>query len=492
MAEPARISFPIRKRARASGALALQEPEAFPLFVLDIEVAGQEVLVYGTTEQGVSAVMRVAEFSFSFFVEAPRGREHTPYFSAEVRGSSTCHVQFMPSVSSLCETAPTLEQGMMPSSLSHPACSPLQALACVREAVVNGTEFSCDTVQRKPFVGYQKAGLRDMLKISLPVGKSPTQVVSAFEKVLRCAQSRCQWIAEDVTLTIRCRIDLDRGVTVYEAQVDAVTRFSLDTGIRCGLWLHVTRPGSPVPPRSARISNCSVEFEAVWDADTGQVSPTTHSRPCQTPCERCHRPQVLIPSVGADARAVCHGLEDPHWSRLPVLKVLSLSIMRSPSTVPPANWVEGISPDPIRWIAVVTTHESGSGRRARQKFVLLNEGGLTPGGESPRDGPWTTLPSPTERELLLAFQRFVLAQDPDVLTGFEVGEALRVLHARAGALKLKGFGVFSRRRDERVSVKTMQTYTAKWAKTKTRISATTNQESTEVRLYKPIPSILLC
>lgn len=108
-----------------------------------------------------------------------------------------------------------------------------------------------------------------------------------------------------------------------------------------------------------------------------------------------------------------------------------------------------------------------------------------------------------------AFQDFVLQEDPSLITGFEVGnktqvpamthvvscihihylfvpinqvgENLRDLQTRADCIRLKDYGFFSRRKDTRVSVKAMQTYSAKWAKTKTRISATSNQESTEVR-----------
>lgn len=52
-----------------------------------------------------------------------------------------------------------------------------------------------------------------------------------------------------------------------------------------------------------------------------------------------------------------------------------------------------------------------------------------------------------------AFEALVIEEDPCVLTGFEVGEALRVLQGRAALLKLKNWGGFSRRAGDKVAVK---------------------------------------
>lgn len=46
-----------------------------------------------------------------------------------------------------------------------------------------------------------------------------------------------------------------------------------------------------------------------------------------------------------------------------------------------------------------------------------------------------------------------MSEDPCVLTGFEVGEALRALQGRASLLKMKGWGCFGRRVGEKVVVK---------------------------------------
>jgi hypothetical protein len=52
-----------------------------------------------------------------------------------------------------------------------------------------------------------------------------------------------------------------------------------------------------------------------------------------------------------------------------------------------------------------------------------------------------------------AFEALVIEEDPCVLTGFEVGEALRVLQGRAALLKLKNWGCFGRRAGDKVTVK---------------------------------------
>lgn len=270
----------------------------------------------------------------------------------------------------------------------------------------------------------------------------------------------------------------------FETQYDTITRFSLDSGIRCGNWLEVALP-------RGSSSGCIATEEGdevivIEDEEEGRSGKAKAGRPP----EHGHVDVVMAGVWDAAAGRVttCGGVpvevhafsKASHWGSLPPLRTLCLSIDRLPTPVPPQQWPDGECPDPVRAISVITTVENGHAHASKRRVVLLNGEGLgLPDFGGHFFGPFATRVYGSEEELLAAFQRLLLEEDPSLLTGFEVGEALRVLLARAEALKMRGFGQFARRRGApRVAVKTMQMYSARWAKTKTRMSGLSNQVHT--------------
>lgn len=285
------------------------------------------------------------------------------------------------------------------------------------------------------------------------------------------------------------------AVNPYENQVDTITRFSLDSGIRCGNWISWEAAGGAEAAKQTSSSICDKELIATWDEARGLVLPEGPSS-CQQPI-------------------TVHHFSDPVWSDIPPLRVMSIGIERSPTTIPPSRWVEGECPDPIRAISLILTNTNGGTIFSKSRVILINSEGLDAlrGDDDSlrRYGNWSTRVFPNEAEVLKvssrknrespsscelikliqrhtihkkqAFQDLVLQEDPSILTGFEVGEGLRVLLSRAAALKLKTFGTLSRRRNQKIVVKTMQMYSAKWAKQSNRgVSTASNQEGTEVSL----------
>ena len=323
----------------------------------------------------------------------------------------------------------------------------------IRARIRGHVDFTSDVVTRRSLVLYQREPDTLMLRI-YPAARSATnRIVAAFQAVVG-----------------------KHNVVLYETQVDVLTRFSLDSGIRCGEWLEVLADDDDDDDdeeqerAQSHLSVCDVEMACNWDAAQNQV--------------RCRNQPIQL-----------HSFAEPQWSGLPPLKVLSLSVDRYTTSLPDSAWApKGEDcPDPVRMIGVVSTYENGGSLpHSRTKILLLNTAGLdkletaATHRRAPTSrnlgvgGGWVTRLYSNEKDLLQAFEDLVLQEDPSLLTGFEVGEALRVLASRAEVLKMRQFGSFSRRRGDKVSVKSQQSYGAKWVKDKPRMSATTNQEGTEV------------
>ena len=324
----------------------------------------------------------------------------------------------------------------------------------IRARIRGHVDFTSEVVTRRSLVLYQREPDTLMLRIYPTTRSATNRIVAAFQAVVG-----------------------KHNVVLYETQVDVLTRFSLDIGIRCGDWLEVPagdgadgEEDDEEEQAQSRRSICDVEFVCNWDAAENQV--------------RCEGQSIQL-----------HSFAEPQWSGLPPLKVLSLSVDRYPTSLPDSAWApKGEDcPDPVRMIGVVLTYENGGTvPHSRTKVLLLNTAGLDKleraaaqkGAATSRNlgvgGGWVTRLYGNEKDLLQAFEDLVLLEDPSLLTGFEVGEALRVLLGRAETLKMRQFGAFSRRRGDKVSVKSQQSYGAKWVKDKARMSATTNQEGTEV------------
>ena len=287
---------------------------------------------------------------------------------------------------------------------------------------------------------------------------------------------------------------------MFETQYDTITRFSLDSGIRCGNWLEV-----PLPPGSS--SCATVEDDEVIVIEEGEEEedrPHSGSSGRSGRCGRSGKAKARHPpehrhvdlelasewDAAAGRLTTCGIPIEVHafskasrWGLLPPLRTLCLSIDRLPTHVPAHQWPDGECPDPLRAISVITTVENGNAHSSKRRMVLLNGEGqpdLDTGAGGRFFGSFITRVYGSEKELLDAFQELMLEEDPSLLTGFEVGEALRVMMARAEALKMPEFGLFARRPGAKLAVKTMVMSSARWAKTKTRTSGLNNQVGIQI------------
>lgn len=328
----------------------------------------------------------------------------------------------------------------------------------IRARIRGHVDFTNEAVTRRSLVLYRNEPDALMLRVYPTTQRSATnRIVAAFQAVLGKS-----------------------NVILYDTQVDVSTRFSMDSGIRGGDWLEVpviegaANSHEDHKMRGSRKSACDIELACSWDQKKREVT--------------CFGRTIQIHSFA----------ESQRWSALPPLKIVSLSVQRHRAPVPDSQWRDKGQecPDPIRMIGMVTTYENGGHLpHSRTKVLMLNLTGLEKladkaGGSTGKTtrmvgglrvgGSWVTRLYKDEEALLQAFDDFMIQEDPSLVTGFEVGESLRVLLGRAEALKMRTFGTFSRRRGEKISVKSQQSYGAKWVKDKPRMSATTNQEGTEV------------
>lgn len=97
------------------------------------------------------------------------------------------------------------------------------------------------------------------------------------------------------------------NVVLYETQVDVLTRFSLDCGIRCGEWLEVSLgedtdvdDNEEEEKRAqSRQFICDVELVSQWDAGHNKV-------------------------LCRDLSVQLHTFAEPKWSKLQLLKVVTV------------------------------------------------------------------------------------------------------------------------------------------------------------------------
>lgn len=87
----------------------------------------------------------------------------------------------------------------------------------------------------------------------------------------------------------------------------------------------------------------------------------------------------------------------------------------------------------------------------------------------------------SEAELLLTWQRYFHAADPDIVALFQVGDTLEVIAQRFAALRLAGGGLVLSRQAPACSrplqTKRITMYSAAWVKSQSRMSSTSNQET---------------
>ena len=111
--------------------------------------------------------------------------------------------------------------------------------------------FTTETVMRRSLVGYQRDEAAPMLRIYPPpaVRGATSRIAQAFQAELKvCVCFGSNEAGPFNALAQSCsNLHRNDGVRMYETQFDATTRFSLDTGIRCGESLEVALPAGHQP-----------------------------------------------------------------------------------------------------------------------------------------------------------------------------------------------------------------------------------------------------
>jgi DNA polymerase delta subunit 1 len=161
-----------------------------------------------------------------------------------------------------------------------------------------------------------------------------------------------------------------RGQT-FESNVPFVLRFMIDRNINGADWVKLPAGTYSVRPSSQKTSRCSVEVDVVFD------NITNHT---------------------------CEG----EWSNIAPLRVLSFDIE--------CQGRKGIFPDPgfdpVIQIASTITLQ-GSDQPIIRIVFTLNTCLPIVGAQ--------VIPCKTEEELLMKWREFVCATDPDILTGYNIG-----------------------------------------------------------------------
>lgn len=172
----------------------------------------------------------------------------------------------------------------------------------------------------------------------------------------------------------------------YESNVPFVLRYMVDNNISGANWCELKRGSYTV--RNRHTSTCQVEFDVVFED------------------------------------VVSHSIKEPRWLRIAPLRILSFDIE--------CMGRRGVFPDPkvdpVIQIANFVTVQGEKKAFIRNVFVL---GSCLPivGAE--------VFSFNSEKELLMAWSKFVRQADPDILTGYNIQNFdIKYLMDRAEALKL--------------------------------------------------------
>eukprot|EP00164_Ancoracysta_twista_P015282 GFYU01025191.1.p1 GENE.GFYU01025191.1~~GFYU01025191.1.p1 ORF type:complete len:977 (-),score=241.08 GFYU01025191.1:11-2566(-) len=230
------------------------------------------------------------------------------------------------------------------------------------------------------------------------------------------------------------------NLEMYESNVELDLRFLTDTDLSGGSWLRLKAGKYHVMTGHATcVSTCRIEASMAWQDwfEAVTVMPMDHA-----------------------------------WSKVPPLRLLSFSVQATKCNLDSSYYLEHDG-DPIGMISCCTT--SYPSNQIQNLILTWGE------GVSAWDSGTTVQHCQNERDMLNRFQQLITEYDPDIITGMDIGYVqVPYLIQRANHHKLSNFGCFGRLRHERTKVKKLQTYTAKWAKSKARMASTTNQESSDI------------
>jgi DNA polymerase delta subunit 1 len=220
-----------------------------------------------------------------------------------------------------------------------------------------------------------------------------------------------------------CRTILEEGiqfveggptekVTTFESNVPFVLRYMIDRGIVGGGWLEAPAGSYGVVPESKKTSNCQIEFDIVYD------------------------------------RLVAQAPDNPRWAKIAPLRILSFDI----ECAAPKGAFPEPERDPVIMIGNLVTVQGQSKPIVKNVFTFKPCSAIV-GSQ--------VLSYRTEKEMMAAWQRFVVEVDPDVVIGYNICNFdFPYLTGRAKALRIDTFAYLGRVRN-RVAKTKAATFSSK-------------------------------
>ena len=254
---------------------------------------------------------------------------------------------------------------------------------------------------------------------------------------------------------------------VFEENVKPLNRFLATTDLCGGGWLSFT--GGVSVPRGARVSRCNSELLVAHGALTS-LTPDAQ--------------QLADPRYAASLAAKLAGggpaAEAAAAGKLPPLTCCFVDVQLA--CAPSKGAIKGRHPsprtpnadtDPVVLIScMLAPLPSGGVSLQPTSRIVFTWRGSRPDTDA---APGVELRSfAAEREMLAAWQTWLLEADPDVICVFRVCESFKVLATRSEKLKLPL--QLGRHATQPITVKSAVQYNVNWVKSQQRMAATSNQE----------------
>ena len=350
-----------------------------------------------------------------------------------------------------CSAPQRSDDGAVPSSAQLAALS-----AAIAARHGDGVEVTLELAKKTPLMWYRPAastsdgnGEKWMLKVTTK-GAKHERFQAALRRVVEDGEAL-------ETLGLKWLL-----YETFETNVKPLNRFLADTDLCGGGWLSFT--GGVSVPRASRISRCTSELVVPHAAlvsltpDAQQLADASHAAALT----------AKLAGGGPAAAAALSG-------SLPPLSCLFVDVQMAcaPSKGATPTRTPNADSDPIVLMSCMLAPLPSGGvalqPSARVVFTWRGSGsssGAPPGVELRSFG--------TEREMLAAWQTWLLDADPDVVCVFRVCESFKVLATRAEKLKLPL--QLGRHATQPCAIKSMVQYNAAWVKTQQRMASTSNQE----------------
>ena len=340
-----------------------------------------------------------------------------------------------------------------PLCASHGELSPAQlsALAAAVAARHGGAvQVAFELVTKTPIMWYRAdKGELSLLKVSAK-GSSYDRLQAALRRV-----------AEDGEALESLGLKWPH-YEVFEENVKPLGRFLAATDLCGGGWLSFT--GGISVPRGSRVSRCTSELLVAHGALTS-LTPDAQ--------------QLADPSFAAALAAKLAGggpaAEAAAAGKLPPLTCcfIDVQLACAPSKGAIPTRTPNADTDPVVLIScVLAPLPSGGVPLQPSSRVVFTWRGSRPATDASHGVELRCFAA--EREMLAAWQTWLLDADPDVICVFRVCESFKVLATRAEKLKLPL--LLGRHASHPLAVKSAVQYNANWVKSQQRMAATSNQE----------------